>query len=57
MAGTKAWAFSLIEVLTLDDLFPTDHCYRHLDRSLDLSFVRELVTGCPAAVGPGGRSR
>ncbi len=28
--------------VSLEDLVPHDHFYRHLERSLDLSFVRDL---------------
>ncbi len=29
--------------VSLEDLVPADHFYRHLERTLDLSFVREFV--------------
>jgi hypothetical protein len=29
--------------ISLDELVPPDHFYRHLERTLDLSFVRDLV--------------
>ncbi len=29
--------------LSLEELVPPDHFYRHLERTLDLSFVREFV--------------
>jgi transposase len=29
--------------VSLDDLVPTDHVYRHLEQALDLGFVRDLV--------------
>ena len=29
--------------VSLEDLVPPDHFYRHLERTLDLSFVRDLV--------------
>src|SRR5262249_38235112 len=38
--------------VSLEDLVPPDHFYRHLERSLDLSFVRDLVKG---AYAEGGR--
>jgi transposase len=38
--------------LTLDELVPADHFYRHFERTLDLSFVCELVR---AAYVPAGR--
>lgn len=31
-------------VVSLDALVPKDHFYRHLERTLDLAFVRNLVT-------------
>ena len=43
MMGRKERAFGSLPPLTLEDLVPPDHFYRHLERSLDLSFVRELV--------------
>ena len=45
MMGTKARAFAPLPPVTLDDLIPPDHFSRHLERTLDLSFVRELVKG------------
>jgi transposase len=53
MMGHKARIFDHIHALTLEELVPEDHFYRHLERSLDVSFVRKLVTGCYA---PAGRS-
>jgi hypothetical protein len=43
MMGTKARPFTPVSAISLDELVPADHFYRHLDRALDLSFVRELV--------------
>ena len=51
MMGSKARSFDPIDGLTLADLVPADHCYRYLERALDLSFVRELVADCYAAGG------
>ena len=51
MMGTKARLFTPIFVLSLDKLVPADHFYRHVDRVLDLSFVRELVQECYAGIG------
>ena len=31
--------------VSLEDLVPANHFYRHLETNLDLSFVRELVVG------------
>ncbi len=38
-------------VVSLESLVPKDHFYRHLDRSLDLSFVRDLVEDCYSPIG------
>jgi transposase len=43
MMGRKERAFGALPPLTLEELVPPDHFYRHLERSLDLGFVRELV--------------
>ena len=51
MMGSKARSFDPIDGLTLADLVPADHFYRHLERALDLSFVRGLVADCYAAGG------
>src|SRR4051794_37747202 len=37
--------------ISLESLVPADHFYRHLDATLDLSFVREWVRDCYAARG------
>jgi len=43
MMGRKEQAFGPPPSTTLEALIPPDHFYRHLERPLDLSFVRELV--------------
>ena len=43
MMGTKARIFGPITNVSLEDLVPKDHFYRHVERKLDLSFVRDLV--------------
>ncbi len=43
MMGTKERAFAPLPAVTLEDLVPADHFYRHLERTLDLAFVRDLV--------------
>jgi transposase len=48
MMGRKDRTPTPISALTLEELVPADHFYRHLDRVLDLSFVHELVRGCYA---------
>jgi transposase len=49
MMGTKARLFTPLPPVTLEELVPADHFYRHLDRMLDLSFVRDLVQDCYTA--------
>jgi transposase len=43
MMGTKERHFAPLINVTLEELVPHDHFYRHLERTLDLSFVREFV--------------
>ena len=43
MMGYKERVFGPLPPVTLEELVPADHFYRHLERSLDLSFVRALV--------------
>jgi transposase len=43
MLGTKERVFAPVTAISLDALVPPDHFYRHLERTLDLSFVRALV--------------
>jgi transposase len=40
-----------VVAVSLEGLVPDDHFYRHLQRTLDLSFVRELVQDTYAATG------
>src|SRR5258706_8232808 len=51
MMGTKSRLFTPISVLSLEELVSADHFYRHVDRVLDLSFVRELVQDRYAGMG------
>ena len=52
MMGTKIRAFtSLPRDISLEELVPEDHFYRRLERTLDLSFVRELVGALYAGSG------
>src|SRR5690242_6491360 len=51
MMGLKERAFAPLSHVSLEDLVPADHFYRHLERALDLAFVRELVAPFYAAVG------
>ncbi len=43
MMGSKQRSFAPLVKVSLEDLVPGDHFYRHLERTLDLSFVREFV--------------
>ncbi len=51
MMGTKVRHFGPLDQMSVEDLVPRDHFYRHVDRTLDLSFVRDLVAPCYAAGG------
>src|SRR2546428_11900447 len=43
MMGMKQRSFAPLVNVSLEELVPPDHFYRHLERTLDLSFVREFV--------------
>ena len=43
MMGKKERSFAPLVKVSLEALVPQDHFYRHLERTLDLSFVREIV--------------
>jgi hypothetical protein len=49
MMGTKARCFTPVSAVSLEDLVPADHFYRHVHRVLDLSFMRDLVQDSYAA--------
>ena len=49
--GTKVRGFAPLPPLSLEDLVPPDHFYRHLERSLDLAFVRDLGHDASADLG------
>ena len=51
MMGLKARVVTPRHTVSLEDLVPAEHFYRHLDRVLDLSFVRDLVRDTYAPVG------
>ena len=52
MMGAKIRNFTpLPREVSLEDLVPKDNFYRRLQATLDLSFVRELVSDCYAALG------
>lgn len=51
MMGIKIRSFGRLPPVTLEDLIPPDHVYRHLEGTLDLGFVRDLVRDAYAEVG------
>jgi hypothetical protein len=51
MMGIKQRHFAPLEQITLEQLVPQDQFYRQVERTLDLSFVRELVAPFYAAGG------
>jgi transposase len=51
MLGKKERSFAPLVEVSLEELVPQDHFYRHLEKSLDLSFVRECVQETYAGAG------
>ena len=51
MMGKKERAFRPLPPVTLEELVPPDHFYRHLECTLDLTFVRDLVRDGYAEAG------
>src|SRR5258706_13059802 len=51
MLGHKAREFKQHQSISLDDLVPADNFYRQVERSIDLSFVRELFTEFYSNIG------
>ncbi len=51
MMGLKERAFAPLAAVSLEELVPQDHFYRHLERKLDLSFVRKFVQQTYASLG------
>src|SRR4051794_3749373 len=51
MMGIKERAFGPLPPVSLEDLVPPDHFYRHLEHTLDLGFVRDLVREAYAGTG------
>src|SRR3954454_3578418 len=43
MMGQKAREFAIHTAISMEALVPTGHFYRHLEQTLDLAFVRDLV--------------
>lgn len=57
MLGTQVWVLMPVNALSLDELVPADHFYRHLDRVRVLGFVRNLVRDLVRACYALGRTR
>src|SRR6266567_3387053 len=51
MMGKKERSFAQLIHVSLEELVPADHFYRHLERTLDLSFVRAFVQQTYATQG------
>src|SRR5438046_765081 len=51
MMGFKERAFAPLVAVSLEELVPQDHFYRHLQKTLDLSFVYDLVREFYAVAG------
>ncbi len=51
MMGTKERSFAPLIHVSVEELVPPDHFYRHVERTLDLSFVREFVQETYARAG------
>jgi transposase len=51
MMGSKERHFAPLIQISLEELVPQDHFYRHLEQTLDLSFVREFVQEAYACKG------
>jgi transposase len=51
MMGLKERAFAPLIAVSLEELVPPDHFYRHVQKVLDLSFVYDLVRESYAIVG------
>src|SRR5215207_2953005 len=51
MMGTKTRDFAPLSPVSLNELVPPNHFYRHLERTLDLGFVRDLVRDAYAETG------
>src|SRR5258708_4183677 len=51
MMGKKERSLAPLVNVSLEELVPQDHFYRHVERTLDLSFVREFVQQSYAGIG------
>ena len=51
MMGSKSGTLPRSSMFLYEELVPADHFYRHLERTLDLSFVRQFVQETYASKG------
>jgi transposase len=51
MLGHKVREFKPLPRICLEDLVPKDNFYRQVERSIDLSFVRELAEDFYSNIG------
>ena len=51
MMGTEERHFAPLINISVEELVPQDHFYRHLERTLDLSCVREFLQETYACKG------
>src|SRR5215207_1257365 len=51
MMGMQARLFAPLPPVSLEELVPPNHFYRHLEYALDLGFVRDLVRDAYADIG------
>jgi len=51
MMGSKQRNFAPLVNVSLEELVPHDHFYRHVEHTLDLSFVRKFVQETYAGIG------
>ena len=51
MMGSKERQFTPLINVSLEELVPQDHFFRHLERTLDLTFVRAFVQAAYANKG------
>jgi hypothetical protein len=51
MMGTKERSFAPLVQVSLEELVPQDHFYRHVQTVRDLSFVYDPVRACSSMAG------
>ena len=56
LLGHKARDFRPLTAVSLEDLIPEDNFYRQGERSIDLSFVRDLTNDLYSNIGRTGKS-